>query len=214
MRRIVILIGVAGAAVALTVSSSGAAASQGAAAKNGTTATPFTFHLTHYVLLGSDPNNPTGVRYEDGGRPSAKSGNGSTITLTGRGGWNPAAGSARGGGTYTITNSSDTVIERGTWRAKKFVSFLQLPGWWGIEGFKELGWQGPPGSASYSGFLTLNVELSGLGDGVLKLWCLMPGVPKPAGHVSDGLSLTGPKLRFTDFREQEMSMEGVMFYGS
>jgi hypothetical protein len=209
MRSIAILVALAGAAAALAVWSSGASAREG-----GMAATPFTFYLTHYVLLGSDPNNPTGVRYENSGRPSAKAANGSTITLTGKGGWNPAEGSASGGGTYTVTNKTGAVTARGTWRATKFASFLQLPGWWGIQDFKEAGWQGPPGSASYSGFLTLNVEVSGLGKGVLKLWCLMPGVPKPAGHVSDGLSLTGPKLRFTDFREQEKSMEGVMLYGS
>ena len=39
-------------------------------------------------------------------------------------------------------------------------------------------------------------------------------VRKPAGHVGDGLSLVGPRLRFTGFKEQEMSYEGVMFYGS
>lgn len=214
MKRIAILVALVGAAAAFAANSSGADAREDAADKKGATATPFTFYLTHYVLLGSDPNNPTGVRYKNSGHPSAKAPNGSTIALTGKGGWNPAAGSARGGGNYTVTNKAGAVTARGTWRATRFVSFLQLPGWWGIADFEELGWQGPPGSASYSGFLNLHVELSGLGKGVLKLWCLMPGVPKPPGHVADGLSLTGPKLRFTDFREQEKSMEGVMFYGS
>ena len=42
----------------------------------------------------------------------------------------------------------------------------------------------------------------------------MPTLPKPKGHVGDGFMLTGPKLRFTGFKEQEMRLEGVMFYGS
>jgi hypothetical protein len=208
MKRITILLAAAGAAAAL------AAGSLGAGAKGGATATPFTFYLTHYALLGSDPNSPTGVRYQSSGHPSARAANGSTIALTGKGGWNPAAGSARGGGTYTVTSKAGSVSARGTWRATSFVSFVQLPGWWGIKGFKELGWQGPTGSASYSGFLTLNVELSPLGKGVLKLWCLMPAVPKQGDHISDGLTLTGPKLHFTNYHEQEKSLEGVMFYGS
>jgi len=92
------------------------------------------------------------------------------------------------------------------------MSFRQLPGWWGIENFKEEGWQGPAGSASFSGFLKLRVTLTGRGSGVLRLWCLMLEVPKPKGHVSDGLSFRGSGLRFTDSREQEKGLEGVMFY--
>jgi hypothetical protein len=175
----------------------------------GATATPFTFYLTHYVLLGSDPNKPTGVRYENTGHPSAKAADGSTIALAGKGGWDPAAATATGGGTYTVTSKAGAVTGHGTWQASSFVSFMQLRGWW-PNGFKEVGWQGPRGSASYSGILALNVQLSGLGTGVLKLYCLMPGTPKPPGFATDGLTLTGPKLHYT---KQVQSYEGVMFYG-
>ncbi len=186
-----------------------AASSLGAGATDRGTARPFTFFLTHYTLLGNDPNSPTGVRYQDNGRPSAKAANGSTVVLTGRGGWDPAAGSATGGGTYAVTSAAGAMTAHGTWHPTRFVSFLQLAGWW-PKGFKEVGWQGSRGSPSYSGILTLNVQLSGLGTGVLKLYCLMPGTPKPAGHASDGLTLTGPKLHFT---KQIQSYEGVMYYG-
>jgi hypothetical protein len=175
------------------------------------TAPPFTFYLTHYELLG-DPNNPSGVRYHSNGAPFAKARDGSRITFTGQGGWDPASRRATGTGTYEIKNRSGAVRARGTWRATRFISFVQLPGWWGIENFREEGWQGPPGSASFSGFLRLRVTLSGRGSGVLRLWCLMPAVPKPRGHVGDGLSFTGRRLRFTGFREQERGLEGVMFY--
>ena len=73
---------------------------------------------------------------------------------------------------------------------------------------------GPPGSASFSGFLTLKVSLENRGDGVLTAWCLMPDVPKPGKHQGDGISLTGDNLKFTDFSESEMSYEGVMFYST
>jgi hypothetical protein len=80
--------------------------------------------------------------------------------------------------------------------------------------FKEEGWQGPPGSASFSGFLKLEVSLEDRGDGTLVAWCLMPDVPKPDDHQGDGISLRGDNFEFTDFSESEMSYEGVMFYST
>ena len=80
---------------------------------------------------------------------------------------------------------------------------------------------GTPGSASFSGFLTLRVSLENQGEGTLVAWCLMPQVLKkhphlanPDGHVGDGISLTGSKFDFTNFKENEMSLEGVMFYST
>jgi hypothetical protein len=203
MKRIAILLAASAAAVALTTAALAAHASHAA------TKTPFTFYLTHYTLLGSNPNKPTGVHYGNNGSPSAKATDGSTIALTGKGGWDPAAATATGGGTFTVKNKAGTVTSHGTWQPTSFASFLQLAGWW-PKGFKELHWQGPSGSPSYSGILTLNVRLSGLGSGVLKLYCLMPGTPKPKGFATDGLTLTGPKLHFS---KQIQSYEGVMFYG-
>jgi hypothetical protein len=84
---------------------------------------------------------------------------------------------------------------------------------WGIPGFVEKGWQGPPGSPSFSGFLELRVTLDGQGTGLLTAWCLMPGVPKPFGHVGDRISLTEGPFHFTDFTESEQTLEGMMFYG-
>jgi hypothetical protein len=80
--------------------------------------------------------------------------------------------------------------------------------------FKEEGWQGPPGSPSFSGFLKVKVHLENEGDGLLTAWCLMPDVPKPDDHKGDGISLTGNDFNFTDFSESEMSLEGVMFYST
>jgi len=200
----------AAAATVLAVLGAVLIVGRGSAAQ-GPTALPFTFYLTHYELLG-DMNDPSGVRYHSNGAPFAKARDGSRITFTGQGGWDPASRRATGTGTFVIRNAAGAVRRRGTWNATRFISFRQLPGWWGIPNFREEGWQGPPGSASFSGFLRLRVTLSGGGRGVLRLWCLMPGVPKPEGHVGDGLSFTGQRLRFTDFRAQERSMEGVMFY--
>src|SRR5215203_5909330 len=175
---------------------------------------PYTFFFTHYEMLG-DPNNPEGVRYHSDGKPFAKAPDGSKITLSGQGGWDPSSQTAQGGGQYTIKDASGAVKSQGSWQVTDFVSFAQLDGWWGMGSeFKEEGWQGPPGSPSFSGFLKLNVHLENEGDGVLTAWCLMSDVPKPDDHKGDGISLTGGDFKFTDFSESEMSLEGVMFYST
>ncbi|CAN5802682.1 MAG: hypothetical protein ACR2FR_08925 [Rubrobacter sp.] len=175
---------------------------------------PYTFFFTHYELLG-DPNNPEGVRYHSNGKPSAKAPDGSKVILSGNGGWDPSSQSAQGGGRYTIEDASGKVTAKGSWQVTDFTSFEQLDGWWGMgPQFKEKGWQGPPGSTSFSGFLKLQVHLENKGDGVLTAWCLMPAVSKPDDHQGDGISLTGANFDFTDFSESEMSFEGVMFYSS
>jgi hypothetical protein len=182
---------------------------------------PYTFFFTHYQLLGN-PNNPDGVRYHSSGKPSAKAPNGSKVILSGKGGWNPKSDTAKGGGHYTIKGSSGVVKAKGSWRVTDFESFEQFSGWWGLgPDFEEKGWQGPPGSSSFSGFLTLKVSLENQGEGTLVAWCLMPQVLKrhphlanPDGHVGDGISLTGGKFDYTNFEENEMSLEGVMFYST
>ena len=173
---------------------------------------PFTFYMTHYQLLG-DPNDPSGVRYHSTGHPFAEAADGSRVTLSGEGAWDPAGAKATGGGHFTIEAADGTVTAHGRWHVTSFVSFLQLPGWWEIPGFEEKGWQGPPDSPSFSGFLELNVRLEGQGTGLLTAWCLMPTAPKPGDHISDGITLTGGALQFSDYHATEQSFEGLMFYG-
>src|SRR5215207_3413714 len=62
---------------------------------------PYTFFLTHYELLGN-PNNPSGVRYHNNGKPFAIAPDGSKVILSGKGGWNPKTDTAKGGGHYTL----------------------------------------------------------------------------------------------------------------
>ena len=185
---------------------------------------PYTFFFTRPEMLG-DPNNPTGVRYHSDGKLFAKAPDGSKVILSGKGAWNPKTDAAKGGGHYTIRGSSGALKAQGSWRVTDFRAFEQLSGWWGMgPNFKEKGWQGPPGSASFSGFLTLKVSLENQGEGTLVAWCLMPQVLKkhphlvnPDGHVSDGISLTGGKFNFKNFKEGEMSgppYQGVMFYST
>jgi hypothetical protein len=182
---------------------------------------PYTFYFTHYQLLGN-PDNPEGVRYHSDGKPFAKAPDGSKVILSGKGAWNPTSNTTEGGGQYTIEDASGEVKAEGSWQVTDFSSFEQLVGWWGMgPEFKEEGWQGPLGSPSFSGFLTLKVNLENQGDGTLVAWCLMPEVLErhphlatPDGHLGDGISLTGGDFKFTDFSENEMSFEGVMFYST
>jgi hypothetical protein len=209
---------VASLALLLTLAlSSGARPSEAAVQEE----LPYTFFLTHYEMLG-DPDNPEGVRYHSNGKPFAKAPDGSTLTLSGRGGWDPNSQTAEGGGQYTIEEESGAVRARGSWQVTGYSSFEQFDGWWGMgPEFREEGWQGPPGSPSFSGFLTLKVNLEDQGDGTLVAWCLMPEVlerhphlSKPDGHLGDGISLTEGDFNFTDFSDTEMSLEGVMFYST
>jgi hypothetical protein len=185
---------------------------------------PYTFFLTRYEIHGN-PNNPAWVRYHNNGKPFAKAPDGSKVILSGKGGWNPKSKNAQGGGRYTIKDASGAVRAKGTWRVTDFSSFEYLSGWWGLgPDFKEKGWQGPPGSASFSGFLTLKVNLAGQGSGTLVAWCLMaeplernPHLVNPDGHVSDGISLTGGKFNFKNFKANERSgppYNGLMFYST
>ena len=171
---------------------------------------PFTFFFTHYVFSGTDPMNPTGVRYESTGHPFADSATGDRITMSGDGAWDPAASKATGGGDYVITDPGGQVKMEGTWRVHKFLSFIQIPGWW-AGGLVEDGWQGPPGSVSFAGFLRVQIDLDHGRSGVLTAWCVMSEPYR--GHVSDGISVQGKGLDFTDSTQNEMGPEGVMFYG-
>jgi hypothetical protein len=185
---------------------------------------PYTFFLTRYEIHGN-PNNPSWVRYHNNGKPFAKAPDGSKVILSGKGGWNPKKDTAKGGGHYTIKDASGAVKAKGTWRVTDFRSFEYFSGWWGLgPDFKEKGWQGPPGSASFSGFLTLKVNLAGQGNGTLVAWCLMaeplernPHLVNPDGHVSDGISLTGGKFNFKNFKANERGgppYDGLMFYST
>src|SRR3712207_7268101 len=53
---------------------------------------------------------------------------------------------------FRSKDASGAARAKGTWRVTAFKSFEYFSGWWGLgPDFKEKGWQGPPGSASFSG---------------------------------------------------------------
>lgn len=180
---------------------------------------PYLFVLTNYEFIG-DPATPEGVRYLPDGQPSALAPDGSSVTLSGLGGWDPASSSATGGGQYTIKDAAGAVTAEGSWQVTSLISFeqLHLDDWWGIPGFREEGWEGGPGAVSFSGFLTVNVNLDNLGDGVLRAWCLMPTAAMTDSHTGDGVSLVGDNFNFGGSEQAELSMfenlDGVMFYST
>ena len=164
---------------------------------------PYTFFFSRWVgdTLVSD------------GVMQASAPDGSMMLLTGQGGWDPATGRAVGGGDYTLTGPSGGTLH-GHWRAKEFVAFEYLDGRW--DGEKIDGWQGPPGSVTFSGFLVLTVDLDLLGDAILHTWCVPPEViDKPPGYTHDGMSLTSMlpnPLTLTPLNFTQASQGVVIFY--
>lgn len=171
---------------------------------------PFTFFFTRFEWQGA-----AHVAYHSDGAPIARSPSGSTLALSGNGGWDPVSGGAAGGGRYLVRARGGKEVVGGAWRAIRFISFTQLPGWLPAD-VQEDGWQGPRGSASFTGILKLAVALESRGRGVLTAWCVMsPDAQRAAGRWWDGVTLVGPRLRFTNFKANEgREAGGVMFYGS
>lgn len=170
---------------------------------------PFTFFFTRFEWQGAAQ-----VIYHSDGTPIARSPSGSTLALTGNGGWDPVSAAAGGGGRYLVRGRGGKAVVRGKWRALRFISFTQLPGWLPAE-TQEDGWQGPRGSAAFTGILKLAVALESHGRGVLTAWCVMSSdAQQAAGRWWDGVTLVGPRLRFTNFKANEgREAGGVMFYG-
>jgi hypothetical protein len=175
-------------------------------------ALPFTFFFTRYEFVG-DPESPHTVRYHSDGAVLSAAKDGSSVTMTGRGSWDPYTGDAVGGGSYVLKDAAGAVTARGSWRATRFISFDQFAGFWGFP-IKEEFWQGPPGSPTFSGFLKLRVVLEGYGNGVLTAWCAMPEAAPAMGRDDDGIMLVGPGYRFTNWKaNQKGPWGGLMFYG-
>jgi hypothetical protein len=174
---------------------------------------PFAFVFARYDRPASGV-----IRYGSDGRAVATARDGSRVALMGAGGWDATTGRADGGGSYELADSRGG-FERGSWRAKRLVSFVQLPGWISPE-TKEEGRQGLPSSRPFSGRLEVEVALDGLGTGILTAWSAMSAAARRAlGRRMDGFTLVGANFRFTDPRPNWRTtargeFEGaVMFFG-
>jgi hypothetical protein len=183
------------------------------AASEETSQLPFKFVFSRY-----ERPRPGAIRYGSHGRAVAAARDGSTVALTGAGGWDATTGRADGGGSYELADGSGG-FERGSWRARRFLSFVQFPGWISGE-TKEEGRQGLPTSAPFAGRLTMEVALDGHGTAILTAWSARSAEARQAlGRRMDGFTLLGDKFRFTDPRPNWRTtargeFEGaVMFFG-
>jgi hypothetical protein len=146
---------------------------------------PFTFGFSRRERSAGDA-----LRYGPHGRAMAAAASGSTIALTGTGGWDATSGRADGGGSYELADGSGG-FERGSWRARRFVSFLQLPG----------SEQSLASSPPFAGRLELEITLEGRGTAILTAWsATSPEARRALGQRLDGFTLVGAGFRFTDPR--------------
>ena len=134
-------------------------------------------HATYLFLVGVDPlEGPDVTAAPDG----------STVSLSGTGMFTAGPhNTASGSGSYTITDASGNTVASGTWTVT------------GILGFVDYGSAIPQElpESFHGGQLELGVTLSGLGDGVLTLFCVL-GTPPPG--KGEGISLIlGQGLNFT-----------------
>ncbi len=131
-----------------------------------------------------------------GGQDSAHAQDGSQITLTGSGTFNPeGSGDVTGGGTWTATGS---VTGSGTYEVTGLVSFIPAPGV-----FPPLTDDiGNPADAS-AGLVVLRIAYSDGSTGVLTVSCALPGAP-PA--VFEGITVT---MGAVDFWNHDTPTVGV-----
>jgi hypothetical protein len=109
--------------------------------------------------------------------------NGSTVTLSGTGSFKAGPDkTASGGGTYTIKDPAGDIVAAGPWTAVAVLSFVD----YGAD---------PSDPTLHGGEAHLRVSLSGIGEGVLIVECLISS-PPPAGK-DEGIRLVlGRGLNF------------------
>jgi hypothetical protein len=110
--------------------------------------------------------------------------NGSTVTLTGTGSFQAGPDkTASGGGTYSIGDSAGNMIAAGAWTAMA------------VLGFVDYGTEEDLPASFHGGEAQVRISLSGVGEGVLTIACLV-GSP-PAGK-DEGIRLVlGQGLNFS-----------------
>ena len=135
-----------------------------------------------------------------GGRASAIAQDGSTITLTGSGTFDPGdPDDVTGGGTWTATGS---VAGSGTYEVESLVSFISAPGAF-PSGLRDL--IGNPADAS-AGLAFLQIEFSNEEHGILAVSCALPGPPAAPPSIFEGIRVS---MGFVDFWNGTAPVDGV-----
>jgi MYXO-CTERM domain-containing protein len=162
---------------------------------------PYKWFLVH-VVFHPDQSKTVGITVTVNGQDLTRAGDGSTLTTTGGGSFDPDSKQADGTGQYTIKDGAGKVTSQGSYQVTGFVSWQQLPGGF-PPGFKVDGdGAAPPGMAPSSGILKLNVKLDKLGDGVMVVNCKLPTTPGAAG-LEEGVVLTVGNFNFTEIVHTE-----------
>jgi len=120
-----------------------------------------------------------------GGVANARANDGSKITLTGSGTFNPTAGKLQhvtGGGTWKTFAPDGSVTGSGPYQVTGFVSFTKTPGTFPLPHDNI----GNPAKAR-AGFLVVNIAYSDGSDGVLIVSCHFTGTPDA---VFEGVTAT------------------------
>lgn len=166
------------------------------AVSNATAGTPveFRWHISNAFIQEGTEILQTGAR--------AQADNLDFVRVSGRGKFNPSAGTASGGGAFAHTNANGVLVGFGSWTAT------------GVEDFEFYGCGGEGLPDNFcGGILTLAVRLKGINvtlgagafDGVLVISCLIgPGVPEGG---EEGITLNIPNvINFDDLVPEESGL--------
>jgi hypothetical protein len=141
-----------------------------------------------------------GAKFSPTGQDLTKAPTGPSITVSGKGSFDPDTKQAQGGGQFTIMDAAGKVTSKGDWQVTGFVSWERLPGAF-PPGFKmESSVPAPAGSVPSAGTLNVNVTVGQHGDTVLAVHCKLPTTP-PELHQEEGVTLIGGNFNFTEIVE-------------
>ena len=156
---------------------------------------PVKFLLTH---IEGSPNIETTdeLKVSLEGQDLTKAADGSTLTTSGSGSFDPAARQADGGGRFTIKDPAGAVKSQGAWQVTGLVSWQQLPGGFPPQ-LKVTAPPPPPGTGPSAGIAKFSVRLEGVGDATMEVHCTLPTTPDPNHTLLEGVILTGAGLNFT-----------------
>jgi hypothetical protein len=134
-----------------------------------------------------------------GGRASAIAQDGSALTLTGSGTFEPGdPDDVTGGGTWTATGS---VTGSGTYEVELLLSFISAPG--AFPPLKDL--IGDPADAT-AGLAFLQIGFSNEQRGVLTVSCALPGPPAAPPSIFEGIRVS---MGYVDFWNGTAPVPGV-----
>ncbi len=157
---------------------------------------PFKFLLIHSVF-SPDQENANAVTVTRDGQDLTFPSDGSTLTTSGGGSFNPTSKKADGSGKYAISNNAGTATAQGAWQVVSFVSWQQLPGGYPAD-LKVTDSTPPPGTVRSAGILTLKVKLENLGEGEMVVHSKFLNTPDLNDTLLEGITLAVANSKFME----------------